>query len=177
MKASPFTIPAILFSLIVGLTFTSCEKPEPAAEEEAAAPAETTEAPAAKPAEEAPAPEKKAEEMAEAPKKPMKHLEIPDVTSYAEAKKVFLERTAEINGKKKLDNQELHEIHMSTYHLEKAVAYFAENSKGPKKKAAENLAVVVEEVHLSSETFMPEDAKKHLAEFAKQAEAFTAKLK
>ncbi|MEM9016422.1 MAG: DUF6746 family protein [Verrucomicrobiota bacterium] len=159
MKTSPLPIFVASIALAFGASLTSCEKPD-SGEAEATVAAETAEAP------------EKKEEGA----KPMKHLDIPDVTSYDEAKKVFLERVAEITGKNKLDNQELHEIHMSTYHLEKAVAYFAENSEGPKKEAAEKLAVVVEEVHLSSETFKPEEAKKHLAEFAKQAKAFTAGL-
>ncbi|MEM7015332.1 MAG: DUF6746 family protein, partial [Verrucomicrobiota bacterium] len=107
----------------------------------------------------------------------IQHLQIPDVTSYEDANKIFLERTGEIMSKEKLDNTELHEIHMATYHLEKAVAFFAENSEGAEKEAAEKIAVVVEEVHLSSETFMPDEAKKHLDEFAKLAEAFAENLK
>ncbi len=106
----------------------------------------------------------------------IKHLEVPDVTSAEDAKTIFLERTAEITGKEKLDTQELHEIHMATYHLETAVAYYAENSEGARKEAAEKLAVVVEEVHLSSEGFKPEEARKHIAEFARLAEAFSAGL-
>ena len=106
----------------------------------------------------------------------IKHLEVPDVSSFADAKKIFLERTAEITGKEKLDTEELHEIHMATYHLETAVAYYAENSEDAQKEAAEKLAVVVEEVHLSSEGFKPEEARKHIAEFARLAEAFSAGL-
>ena len=49
-------------------------------------------------------------------------------------------------------------------------------NKGKKKKAAEKIAVVVEEVHLSSEGFNAEEAKKRIAEFAKLAEAFSAGL-
>ena len=51
-----------------------------------------------------------------------------------------------------------------------------EHLKGKKKKAAEKIAVVVEEVHLSSEGFNAEEAKKRIAEFAKLAEAFSAGL-
>jgi hypothetical protein len=154
---------SLAFAVIFGLMTSSCEKSEPAASESAnAVDAESV----------------NGNDHAEGGEEEVriKHLEVPEVTNADDAKKVFLERTAEITGKKALDTQELHEIHMATYHLETAVAYYAENLKGKKKKAAEKIAVVVEEVHLSSEGFKPEEAKKHIAEFAKLAEAFSVGL-
>ena len=154
---------SLALALIFGLMASSCEKPEPAVSESAnAVEAESANG------------NDHVEGGEEAER--IKHLEVPEVTNADDAKKIFLERTAEITGKKALDTQELHEIHMATYHLETAVAYYAENLKGKKKKAAEKIAVVVEEVHLSSEGFKPEEAKKHIAEFAKLAEAFSAGL-
>ncbi|MBP84094.1 MAG: hypothetical protein CMO61_09645 [Verrucomicrobiales bacterium] len=154
---------SLAFAVIFGLMTSSCEKSEPAAGESAnAVDAESVDG------------NDHAEGGEEGER--IKHLEVPEVTNADDAKKVFLERTAEITGKKALDTQELHEIHMATYHLETAVAYYAENLKGKKKKAAEKIAVVVEEVHLSSEGFKPEEAKKHIAEFTKLAEAFSAGL-
>ncbi len=111
---------------------------------------------------------------AEAPEKPTKHMEVPDVTTLDAAKSIFKERTDEIIGKQKLDTQELHEIHMSTYHLEKAVAYFAENAEGDQKKAAEDLAVVVEEIHLKSEGFKPAETKAEIAKLSELTKAFAA---
>lgn len=154
---------SLALALVFGLMISSCEKSEPLVSESANA----VEAESANVTENA--------EGGEEGER-IKHLEVPEVTNADDAKKIFLERTAEITGKKALDTQELHEIHMATYHLETAVAYYAENLKGKKKKAAEKIAVVVEEVHLSSEGFKPEEAKKHIAEFAKLAEAFSAGL-
>ena len=154
---------SLALALVFGLMISSCEKSEPVVSESANA----VEAESANVTENA--------EGGEEGER-IKHLEVPEVTNADDAKKIFLERTAEITGKKALDTQELHEIHMATYHLETAVAYYAENLKGKKKKAAEKIAVVVEEVHLSSEGFKPDEAKKHIAEFAKLAEAFSAGL-
>ena len=59
--------------------------------------------------------------------------------------------TEQLLAKTNLDALELHEIHMITYSLEKAVAFFAENLSGARQVTAQEMAVVVEEVHLSSE--------------------------
>lgn len=154
-------ISSLAFAIIFGLLISSCEKPSSAPVDTETATAEQEEYDHDHEAEEG---------------ERIKHLEVPEVTNADDAKKIFLERTAEITSKKTLNTQELHEIHMATYHLETAVAYYAENLKGKKKKAAEKIAVVVEEVHLSSEGFKAEEAKKSIAEFAKLAEAFSAGL-
>ena len=59
--------------------------------------------------------------------------------------------TEQLLAKTNLDALELHEIHMITYSLEKAVVFFAENLSGARQVTAQDMAVVVEEVHLSSE--------------------------
>ena len=59
--------------------------------------------------------------------------------------------TEQLLAKTNLDALELHEIHMITYSLEKAVAFFAETLSGARQVTAQDMAVVVEEVHLSSE--------------------------
>ena len=59
--------------------------------------------------------------------KAIKHIDLPDITSYEEAKEVFNQTTSELREKNKLDATELQEVHMITYSLEKAVAYFSKN--------------------------------------------------
>lgn len=146
-------VSAICLVVSLGFTLSSCEKADSPS-------AETGEA--------------TAEQSTVDGDKPIQHLQVPEVTDAENAENIFLERTDEITGKQKLDNAELHEIHMATYHLEKAVAYFAENLEGARKEAAEEIAVVVEEIHLSSENFEAEEAKKHIEEFEKLAESFSA---
>ena len=77
--------------------------------------------------------------------KPIQHLKLADITSSAEAATVFAKEVAFITGKEALTAAALNEIHLSTYSLEKAVAYYAENSEGAKKELAEKIAMVVEE--------------------------------
>ena len=108
--------------------------------------------------------------------KPVQHLKLSDITSFKEAKKVFIETTAQIRSKTKLDAAELHEIHMITYSLEKAVAYFADNMKAEQKNAARKIAEVVDLVHLGSENNRTAETKVYLEEYFKLAEAFTKKL-
>lgn len=107
---------------------------------------------------------------------PIKHRIVADITEFAEAKKVFADTTTQIKGKTKLDAKELHEIHMITYSLEKAIAYFAENFKGEQKAAAEKMAEVVELVHLGSENNRTEETKIYLAEYLRLSEAFSKAL-
>jgi hypothetical protein len=57
----------------------------------------------------------------------------------------------QLRTKTTLDALELHEIHIITYSLEKAVAFFAENLSGARQETAKEMALVVEEVHLNSE--------------------------
>ena len=69
--------------------------------------------------------------------------------------------------------KELLEIHMITYSLEKAVAFFAENLSGARQVTAQEMAVVVEEVHLSSENNRKGETKAALDQYFALFESFT----
>ena len=97
--------------------------------------------------------------------KPVQHLKVQDITSMADAKEIFLAKTVEIRSKKELGVQEASQIHIITYTLEKSVAYFAENLKGKKQSIAKEMAIVVEDIHLTSENSRMEDLKKHLKKY------------
>lgn len=114
------------------------------------------------------------QDMASASDKPVKHLTLPDVTSFEEAKKVFMETSVELRSKTTLDTDELHEIHITTYSLEKAVAYFVENMKGDKQVEAAKLAEVVELIHLASENDRAEETRVYLEKYANLAKAYAA---
>ena len=104
--------------------------------------------------------------------KPVQHLIVENMASFSEAKKVFVEMTSDLKAKKVLDTNELHQIHMITYSLEKSLAFYAENLNGKAQKLAEDMAVVVEEVHLASENNRQESTKNSLREYFRLAEDF-----
>ena len=108
----------------------------------------------------------------ESREEPVKHLKIADVTSMKDAKKIFIEKTSEIKSKKELDQQELQQIHIITYSLEKSVAYFVENLKGERQKLAKEIAIVVEDIHISSENSRQEKTKTQLNKYFNLAEKF-----
>ena len=97
--------------------------------------------------------------------KPTQHLNVAEVTTMEDAKEIFLGKTHEIMIKKNIGLQEASEIHIITYTLEKSVAYFAENLKGEKQVLAKEMAVVVENIHLTSESNRLEELKTHLKEY------------
>ena len=66
---------------------------------------------------------------------------------------------------KNIHLEEASKIHIITYTLEKSVAYFAENLTGEKQSLAKEMAVVVEDVHLSSENNRLEKLQEHLREY------------
>ena len=109
-------------------------------------------------------------------KKPTQHLVLPDITSEESAVKVFKETTALLKEKTKLDATELGEIHIITYSLEKAIAYFSENSEGVKKENADKMAVLIEEVHLNSETNKADKTKTALTSYFELADPFIKAL-
>lgn len=111
-----------------------------------------------------------------ASEEPVQHLIVDDITSYQEAKQVFADTTADIKTKTKFDATDLHDIHMITYSLEKAIAYFVDNMEGEQKAAAEKMAAVVELVHLSSENSRNIEIQVYLEDYFKRAEAFSAGL-
>ena len=71
----------------------------------------------------------------------VKHIDLPDITSYEEAKEVFNQTTSELRKKNKLDETELQEVHIITYSLEKAVAYFSKNMEGDQQVSAKEIAL------------------------------------
>jgi hypothetical protein len=108
----------------------------------------------------------------ETKEKPTQHLQIADVTSMEEAKAIFLDKTAEIRSKKTLDLESASQIHIITYTLEKSVAYFAENLKGEKQEQAKQMAVVVEDIHITSESNRLGELQKHLDKYFDLADKF-----
>lgn len=101
--------------------------------------------------------------------KPIQHLKLEDIYSLEEASAVFAKEVDFIVGKEELTAGALHEIHMSTYSLEKAVAYFVENSVAEEQNLAEQIAVVVEEIHLASENNRSEDTRSYIDQLDKLA--------
>lgn len=108
--------------------------------------------------------------------KPIQHLNLPDITSRERAVDVMDSTTAELKSKKTLNEEALSEIHYITYSLEKAVAYFVENSSGEQQAAAREMAAVVEEVHLHSENNRIEETRKALDQYYELHEPFRRDL-
>jgi hypothetical protein len=105
--------------------------------------------------------------------KPIEHLKLEDIASESNAVEVMQSTTEQLRAKTKLDALELHEIHMITYSLEKAVAFFAENLSGARQVIAQEMAVVVEEIHLSSENNRMDATKEALDQYFALIESFT----
>lgn len=112
-----------------------------------------------------------------ASEKPVQHLVLDDITSFEEAKSVFLSTTAQIEAKTTLNATELNDIHIITYSLEKAIAYFVENMSGGQQALADKMAVEVESIHLSSENNRAFDTKTHIDEYLKVSDEFVSQLK
>ena len=108
--------------------------------------------------------------------KPIQHLKLEDIASESNAVEVMQSTTEQLRAKTNLDALELHEIHMITYSLEKAVAFFAENLSGARQETAQEMAVVVEKVHLSSENNRREETKAALDQYFALFEYFTKGL-
>ena len=105
--------------------------------------------------------------------KPIQHLKLEDIATESSAAQVMKSTTEQLRAKTNLDALELHEIHMITYSLEKAVAFFAENLNGARQATAQEMAVVVEEIHLSSENNRKEETKAALYQYFALFESFT----
>jgi hypothetical protein len=108
----------------------------------------------------------------ETKEKPTQHLQIADVTSMEEAKAIFLDKTVEIRNKETLDLETASQIHIITYTLEKSVAYFAENLEGEKQEQAKQMALVVEDIHITSESNRLDELQKHLDKYSELANRF-----
>ena len=102
----------------------------------------------------------------------IKHIDLPDITSYEEAREVFNQTTSELREKNKLDATELQEVHMITYSLEKAVAYFSKNMEGDQQVSAKEIAKLVELVHVSAENNRASETKVYLLEYFELASTY-----
>ena len=108
--------------------------------------------------------------------KPVQHLIVENMGSFLEAKTVFIEMTSDLNAKEVLDKNELHEIHMITYSLEKSLAFYAENLNGDAQKLAKEIAIVVEEIHLASENNRQESTREFLSHYFELSQDFIASI-
>jgi len=106
--------------------------------------------------------------------KPVKHLDVAEVQNMEEAQAIFLAETEKLKSKTKLDNSELQEIHIITYTLEQSVAFFAENLDGEPQRLANEIAVVVENIHLDSENNRASETRAHLDKYFKMAESLAS---
>ncbi len=107
-----------------------------------------------------------------ATEKPVKHLDLPEITNAQHAEQVFIETTAQLKSKETLNSEELQEIHVITYSLEKAIEYYVKNSANERKDAAVKLAETVESIHINSENDRQVETKKYLVEYFELAESF-----
>ena len=107
---------------------------------------------------------------------PIHHFKLADLTSAADAKRIFIEKTAEMKSKTNLDAAALHEIHIITYTLEKSVEFFTQNLTGNQQAQAKALAIVVEDIHLSSENNQTDKTQQHLNQYFQLADKFIAAL-
>jgi len=113
---------------------------------------------------------------AESADKPIQHYQVSSIESRDEAVQVFSDKTLELQQRKDLSAKELQEIHEITYSLEKAVAFFVENTSGELRTSAGELAQIVELIHLSSENNRSTETKKYLTQYFELADLFATKL-
>lgn len=109
--------------------------------------------------------------------KPVQHLQLPDITTQSEAWDVLQATSQELRNRQQLDASELNEIHMITYSLEKAIAYFATQSEPTLAKQAQAMAIVVEDLHLHSENNRKESSQAALNRYFKLYKVFIAEAK
>ncbi|MCH2191361.1 MAG: hypothetical protein MK188_10595 [Gammaproteobacteria bacterium] len=108
--------------------------------------------------------------------KSIKHKVVEDIVTSEKAIQVFNETTAQLKTKTKLDQDELNDVHMITYSLEKAVAYFVENSSGDQRDDAEKMAELVELVHIASENNRKDETEANLVNYFSLASEFETEL-
>ena len=108
--------------------------------------------------------------------KPIKHMEKANITDAAKAKEVFLADTKKLMAQGELNEKALHQIHFITYSLEKSVAFYAEQGKEEIQTIAQEMAAVVEEVHLNSENNRTEETRKSLDQYFAMAKKLEAQL-
>ncbi|MGV2872771.1 DUF6746 family protein [Colwellia sp. E150_009] len=106
--------------------------------------------------------------------KPVQHLKVADLSSMEAAKNVFINSTAKIKSKNKLNVLELEQIHIITYSLEKSVAYFVKNLRGERQSLAKEIAITVENIHINAENNRPKITKEHIDKYFNLADKFIA---
>lgn len=109
--------------------------------------------------------------------KPVQHLQLPDITTQSKAWDVLHTTRTQLGNYKQMDASELNEIHMITYSLEKAIAYFATESEPTLAKQAQAMAIVVEDLHLHSENNRKEASQAALNRYFKLYEPFLLEAK
>lgn len=109
--------------------------------------------------------------------KPVQHLQLPDITTQSEAWDVLQATSKQLRNRQQLDASELNDIHMITYSLEKAIAYFATQSEPTLAKQAQAIAIVVEDLHLHSENNRKEASQAALNRYFKLYEPFLSEAK
>jgi len=108
--------------------------------------------------------------------KVVRHIEVSTITSEDEARRVFLEETAKIEGIEKFDEADLHQLHLITYSLEQSVFFFVENLTGVQQESAKEISVVVEDIHLNSERGRRSETEAHVVEYLKLAGGFISRF-
>ena len=109
--------------------------------------------------------------------KPVQHLQLPDIATQSKAWDVLQKTNEQLRTRQQLDTGELNEIHMITYSLEKAIAYFATESEPTLAKQAQAMAIVVEDLHLHSENNRKEASQAALNRYFKLYEPFLSEAK
>ena len=87
-----------------------------------------------------------------------------------EAKLIFLEKSTELRNKTVLDSEELQQIHIITYTLEKSVEFFIINLEDEQQVLSKEIAVVVENIHINSENNRKEKTKIFLKKYFELAD-------
>ncbi|NVK12082.1 MAG: hypothetical protein HWD83_08775 [Gammaproteobacteria bacterium] len=101
----------------------------------------------------------------------VRHLELEEVTSFEVAEDIFSADTERLKAISELNPATLHDIHFITYSLETAVAFFVNNSHSEESAYYQELAEVVEEIHIASENGRAEETRDHLDRYFAMAEA------
>lgn len=96
---------------------------------------------------------------------PVRHLNVEEVTSAEVANDIFKRDTERLRQFSQFDAAELNDIHMITYSLETAVAFFVSNSSGDRLAHFRQMAHVVEKIHVVSENGRGAETKRQLAKY------------
>lgn len=104
--------------------------------------------------------------------KSIQHFKVEDVTTIEKAKYIFIRSSSEIKNKTIFNSQELEQIHIITYSLEKSVLYFIKNLQGERQSLAQEIAIIVEDIHINSENNRPQATKLYINKYFHLADKF-----